>query len=337
MAVYCGIDWAEGHHDIAVVDDDGRLVAKRRIEETPAGVAELIGDAGRGRRRPGGAGPGRDRDTARVCWWRRCGRPVGRSIRSTRWRWPGIGNAPRCRARRVIMWTRWRWRTFCAPTGTCIGCCPTTARRPGRSACWPAATRTRCGGAPSWCRSCGRGCSSSIRASWLRSAPDRGRGRGCRPPSWPAATRGRCWRSRRARPTGCGCRKARVEAALRRGGRQRRIAARAGQVVAALRVPQLRQDPVVEAGDAGRDARPARRARRGLRRGRRARGALVEAFRAHPDHEIITSFPGLADISGAIVLAEIGDDRNRFVDDRCLQAFAGSAPDHPGLRQVPHA
>jgi transposase len=54
--------------------------------------------------------------------------------------------------------------------------------------------------------------------------------------------------------------------------------------------------------------------------------ALAEAFAKHPDYEIITSFPGLADISGAIVLAEIGDDRNRFIDDRAVQAFAGSAP-----------
>ena len=55
-------------------------------------------------------------------------------------------------------------------------------------------------------------------------------------------------------------------------------------------------------------------------------GQLAEAFRAHPDYMIITSFPGLADISGAIVLAEVGDDRTRFADDRALQAFAGSAP-----------
>jgi transposase len=53
--------------------------------------------------------------------------------------------------------------------------------------------------------------------------------------------------------------------------------------------------------------------------------ALVKAFRQHSDYEIITSFPGLADISGAIVLAEIGDDPTRFADDRALQAFAGSA------------
>jgi len=54
--------------------------------------------------------------------------------------------------------------------------------------------------------------------------------------------------------------------------------------------------------------------------------ALTGAFREHPDYPVITSFPGLADISGAIALAEIGDDRDQFSDDRALQAFAGSAP-----------
>jgi transposase len=58
----------------------------------------------------------------------------------------------------------------------------------------------------------------------------------------------------------------------------------------------------------------------------RLAAALTEAFARHPDYTVITSFPGLADVSGAIVLAEVGDDRNRFADDRALQAFAGSAP-----------
>jgi transposase len=40
-ATYCGIDWAEGHHDIALVSDDGALVAKRRIAESTDGFAEL--------------------------------------------------------------------------------------------------------------------------------------------------------------------------------------------------------------------------------------------------------------------------------------------------------
>jgi transposase len=47
--VTCGIDWAQDHHDIAIVDTDGRLVAKRRIPESVAGFAELtamLADAG---------------------------------------------------------------------------------------------------------------------------------------------------------------------------------------------------------------------------------------------------------------------------------------------------
>ena len=47
--VTCGIDWAQDHHDIALVDAEGRLVAKRRIPESVAGFAELtamLADAG---------------------------------------------------------------------------------------------------------------------------------------------------------------------------------------------------------------------------------------------------------------------------------------------------
>jgi hypothetical protein len=54
--------------------------------------------------------------------------------------------------------------------------------------------------------------------------------------------------------------------------------------------------------------------------------AATERFAEHPDAAIITSMPGLADLTGARVLAEIGDDRNRFADARGLKAYAGSAP-----------
>ena len=37
MRIWCGIDWAERHHDIALVDDNGKLVAKRRIADDAAG------------------------------------------------------------------------------------------------------------------------------------------------------------------------------------------------------------------------------------------------------------------------------------------------------------
>ncbi len=47
--VYCGIDWAENHHDVALVHAEGTLVAKRRIADSVAGFAELtamLADAG---------------------------------------------------------------------------------------------------------------------------------------------------------------------------------------------------------------------------------------------------------------------------------------------------
>ena len=41
MDVYCGIDWAEAHHDITLVNRDGQLLARRRISDDAAGLAQL--------------------------------------------------------------------------------------------------------------------------------------------------------------------------------------------------------------------------------------------------------------------------------------------------------
>lgn len=46
-----------------------------------------------------------------------------------------------------------------------------------------------------------------------------------------------------------------------------------------------------------------------------------ELFLTHPDVEVITSFPGLSTVSGARVLAEIGDDRSQFTDAKTLKAY----------------
>src|SRR5947207_15867997 len=42
MDVYCGIDWAEDHHDVALADRDGKLLARRRISDDAAGLAQLL-------------------------------------------------------------------------------------------------------------------------------------------------------------------------------------------------------------------------------------------------------------------------------------------------------
>lgn len=40
--LFCGIDWAETHHDVAIIDDSGRLVAKKRIPDDPSGFTQLV-------------------------------------------------------------------------------------------------------------------------------------------------------------------------------------------------------------------------------------------------------------------------------------------------------
>lgn len=42
MGITCGIDWSERHHDVAVVADDGTVVAKRRIDTGATGFGELM-------------------------------------------------------------------------------------------------------------------------------------------------------------------------------------------------------------------------------------------------------------------------------------------------------
>ena len=42
MEVFCGIDWAEDHHDVALVDATGNVVGKRRIGDDAAGFTQLL-------------------------------------------------------------------------------------------------------------------------------------------------------------------------------------------------------------------------------------------------------------------------------------------------------
>lgn len=49
MDVFCGIDWAEGHHDVAIIDSAGKLLAKCRISDDLDGyqvVLDLLAEHG---------------------------------------------------------------------------------------------------------------------------------------------------------------------------------------------------------------------------------------------------------------------------------------------------
>jgi transposase len=54
--------------------------------------------------------------------------------------------------------------------------------------------------------------------------------------------------------------------------------------------------------------------------------ALAARFEHHPDAEILRSLPGLGPILGARVLGEFGDDRTRFPDAASRRRYAGTAP-----------
>lgn len=41
-SVFCGIEWATDHHDIALLDEAGTLLDKLRIDDTPAGLGQLL-------------------------------------------------------------------------------------------------------------------------------------------------------------------------------------------------------------------------------------------------------------------------------------------------------
>ena len=41
MELFCGIDWAEGHHDVALVDGEGTRVAKLRVDTGAKGFSDL--------------------------------------------------------------------------------------------------------------------------------------------------------------------------------------------------------------------------------------------------------------------------------------------------------
>src|SRR6266567_5193525 len=43
VPVFCGIDWAEDHYDVALVDDAGVVLARKRISDDSFGYQVLLG------------------------------------------------------------------------------------------------------------------------------------------------------------------------------------------------------------------------------------------------------------------------------------------------------
>jgi len=119
--------------------------------------------------------------------------------------------------------------------------------------------------------------------------------------------------------------KARIVAALRRANR-RKIDQRVQDLQALLRAPALRQSTAVQNAFASIVVAEVR-VITALVAQIDALGVVVaERFGRHPDAEIFTSQPGLGVILGARVLAEFGDDPDRYANAKSRKNYAGTSP-----------
>jgi transposase len=117
-----------------------------------------------------------------------------------------------------------------------------------------------------------------------------------------------------------------IAAALRKAGRQRNLDAKAAAIQAVLRAERL-DLPAPLADAYGAQVRAGVAVIAEMNRQIAALEAeLGSCFDAHPDAEIYRSQPGLGPVLGARVLGEFGDDPNRYQDARSRRNYAGTSP-----------
>jgi transposase len=304
LHLYCGIDWATEHHDVAVVDADGRVVARRRVDNDAAGFTEflsLLAEAG---------------DTA--------GSPIPVAIETDRGLWVAALRATgraiypinplaasRYRARHQVSGAK-------SDAADAVLLANILRTDPGAHRVLPADTELA-----QAIRVLARAQQDAV---WARQQVGN-QIRDLLKDFYPAALAAFAdlpegGLARRDARTILATAPTPAQAAKLTPTRLRRLLVKAGRKRYLERDTQrLREiftDTQLTALLGQFDACCT------------AAADLAEAasahFDQHPDAEIITSFPGLGSLAGARVLAEIGDDRTRFADARGLKAYAGAAP-----------
>ena len=315
--VFCGIDWAEDHHDVALADRDGQLLARRRISDDAAGLAsllDLLAEHGDSAEQPVPVAIETPRGLLVACL-RATGRKVYpiNPMAVARYRdRHSVSGGKSDAGDSVVLANVLRTDMHAhrpLPDDSELAQAIAVLARAQQDAVW---ARTQ---AHNKLRSHLREYFPGFLAAF-------------------AAARGGIMRPEArtilaAAPTpgtAAALTLSQLRALLKKAGRSRGIDAEASRLRGALRVTQMRQLPLVE--DAmGRQALALRRQLDAACAAADDLGhATIESFNQHPDAGIITSFPGLGPLTGARVLAETGDDRSRFSDAKGLKAYAGAAP-----------
>ncbi len=317
LTVTCGIDWAEKHHDVALVDDNGVLIAKGRISESVDGfntLLSMLAEAGDSSEDPIPVAIETPRGLL-VAALRATGRKIypinPMAVARYRERY-SVSGKKSDHADAVILANVLRTDLPVhrpLPADTELARSIKVLARACQDATW---RRTRAGNElrsllreyyPAMLEAAANrsgSLASALTRALLELAPT------------PAAA--------------LTVSNADIAAGLRRAGRTRNIAPATDELHTILRQPHLRQDPLVEQAMGVQALRLLATLATECASIDQLSAAVAIAFRQHPDYEVITSFPGIADQSGARLLGEIGDDRTRFDDARSLKAFAGSAP-----------
>ena len=317
VRAFCGIDWASDHHDIAVVDEAGSLLARARIDDTAEGLDQLLRILAEQGDTPQGPIPVAI-ETSRgllVASLRATSRPVYAINPMAAARYRDRHTVSRKKSDHLdAMVLANILRTDVAahrqlPADSELAQAVAVLARAQQDAVWD---RTQAGNKltshlrayfPGFLTAVGHrreGIFHSIARTLLAAAPTP---------------------ERAAKLT-----RTQLRALLKKAGRKNTIDREAERLHRELRIPQMRHLPLVEEAMGRQTLALLRQLEAACMSADDLAEASVQAFEAHADAEIIASFPGLGPLSGARVLAEIGDDRSRFADARGLKAYAGAAP-----------
>ena len=118
-----------------------------------------------------------------------------------------------------------------------------------------------------------------------------------------------------------------LRATLTRGGRQRHLDERARQIQQSLRAQgHLHTSPASTAAYAATVTATVNLLISLNTQISDLQTQLAQSFRTHPDAEIYLSLPGIGDITGARMLGEFGDDPERYASAKCRKNYAGTSP-----------
>ncbi|GIM66833.1 IS110 family transposase [Planomonospora venezuelensis] len=315
MRLYVGNDWAEEHHDIALLDEEGRLLATGRLPEGVAGITrlhELIGKHSSGAEQPPQVVVGIETDRGP---WVQALLAAGYLVYAV-----NPMSVARYRERHVTSGAKsdpgdarvladlvrtdaHRHRPIAGDTELAEAI--KVLARSHQSLCWMRGQQAN------QLRSTLREFYPAALAAFddlthpdalavLAIAPTPARGR-------------RLTRTQ-------------ITAALRRGGRRRYLVQRTEDIHTSLRSEQLEQPPLVADAFGASVAALVGVLSASIQATTTLEQELEASFGRHPAAELIRSQPGLGAVLGARVLAEFGDDPTRYADAKARKNYAGTSP-----------